>query len=410
MTLRILLVSVESPPSFNAEALQVGKILEALRSESGVVVDEVTAASTSGVFCAVSSFATQQPNFHKSQTVTVPCRFSRWQRILIRLLAPWLPHRPDWSFLFSWRWRQAASQLQHAPDLIYSRSFPPSSTLAAAKLARHFRVPWFLHLSDPWTESSIKSSNYRTNWHLRQERHCLQFADRISFTSPTTLDRYQQLYPSLRDRMTLDPNCYDNTYLQVAAWKPQKRLRLVHTGSFTLGRWPDALFEALFSLPKDHPFLVDLELIHVGPVDSHTRRIFEQAGPWLSDYGAVSSPVAFQLQCSADLLLVVDYQLGTARDAQYLPSKLSDYLAIRRPVLAITDVGSASWQFVLENHLGTPAAHGDSIGLLQILFKYWQAWQRSDHTLFSLPIPSNSFSSHCVSRKIVAAAKQITGS
>ena len=198
MTLRILLVSVESPPSFNAEAFQVGKILKALRSEPGVVVDQLTAAPKSGIFCALSSVTTQQPNFHKSQKITVPCRFSRRQRLLIRILAPWLPNRPDWTFLFPWRWKQATFQLHHAPDLIYSRSFPPSSTLAAAKLAKHYRVPWFLHLSDPWTESSIKSSTFRNKWHRRKERLCLHAADRISFTSPTTLNRYKQLYPSLR--------------------------------------------------------------------------------------------------------------------------------------------------------------------------------------------------------------------
>lgn len=394
--LRLLLVSVEAPPALNAEAHQVGKILAALQAHPDLVVDVATASNLPAEFTKPSD----------GQVIVLPCRLRRWQRIVVFLLAPWVPSRPDWWFLFAWRWRQVLRHLAHLPDLVYSRSFPLSSTFAAFHLARHFGVPWFLHLSDPWIETSLKGEKMQSPWHRRWERRCLSAAQRISFTSPITLARYQERYPELQHRMVLDSNSYEPTNLNSAPWVPGDRFRLVQTGSFTLGRWPDALFEVLLTLPSDHPMLQDLELIHAGPVDQHTRKLFFSAGPWLRDLGEVSSSNALQLQRSADLLLVVDYQFGSARDAQYLPSKLTDYLAIRRPVLAITDEHSASWRFVRDNRIGTPVAHGDPDALLAALLSYWQAWKARDRSLFELPPPSADYSASTVAGRIASAVRE----
>ncbi len=388
---------MEAPPAFNAEAFQVGKILAAFQAEPGLVVDVASAGPLPAAFHQSAG----------SQVITVPCRLPRWQRYLLRAIAPWVAHRPDWWFLFARRWQQVARQLDHPPQLIYSRSFPLSSTIAAYKLALHFDVPWFLHLSDPWCETSLGTEQLNSAWHRRWEHRCLLYAHRISFTSPTTLARYQERYPELKERMVVDPNSYRASDLNSTSWQPGNRFQLVQTGSFTLGRWPDALFEALLSLPPDHPFLQDLQLIHAGPVDGHTRRLFRQAGSWLHDLGQVPPARALELQQQADLLLVVDYHFSSPRDAQFLPSKLTDYLAIRRPVLAITDVESASWQFIAQNELGVAVAHNDTHGLIEALLDYWQAWQQRDRRRFELPTPSPAYEASQVAHAITQAAREV---
>ncbi len=390
-------MSVEAPPALNAEAFQVGKILAALQAEPGLVVDVATAGPLPTAFHQKAG----------AQVITVPCRLRRWQRCLLRAMAPWVAHRPDWWFLFAWRWRVVARQLDQPPQLIYSRSFPLSSTLAAYKLARHFGVPWFLHLSDPWCESSLPKELLTSRWHQRREVRCLQRAQRISFTSATTLHRYQKRYPHLMERMVLDPNTYTTSQVNQQPWQPTSRFRLVHTGSFTQDRWPDVLFQALNALPADHLLLQELSLIHAGPVDGHARKLFDQAGGWLEDHGPVPASVAHGLQLQADVLLVVDYHLGNAWDAQYLPSKLIDYIAIRRPVLAITDRDSASWQFVQANMLGVAIDHGDPAGFITALIDYWKAWRQRHHTRFELPPLSSVYSADEVAIRLANAAKDV---
>jgi hypothetical protein len=405
LTLRILLVSVEAPPANNAEALQVGKVLQALRQQPDLVLDVVTADTIAGSPTTLEAILSTTTASHPSQVVQIRCRLPRWQRALIRVLLPWLPHRPDWWFRFSWGWRQAAAQLRHRPNLIYSRSFPLSSSLAAWHLARWCQVPWFLHLSDPWCESSLDRQRAHSRWNRHWERQCLYHAARISFTSPITLRRYQRRFPDLQDRMVLDPNTYGAADINVAPWTPSQRFRLVHTGSFTLGRWPTSLFRALQVLPADHPLFSDLEWIHAGPIDQHTEQLFASAGPWLTVLGLISPAEALTLQRTADLLLVVDYDFRAAEDAQFLASKLTDYLAVRRPVLVVTNENSASWQFVQDQRIGTAVAHQEVETISQALLHYWQAWKQRQRSCFELPLPSPNYSAERVADAIATAAR-----
>lgn len=403
--MRILLVSVEAPPANNAEALQVGKVLQALRQITDLAIDVVTSDTPWDSTGSLEAILAATPSISPSQVVQIPCRLPRWQRGMIRFLLPWLPLRPDWWFRFSWGWRQAVSQLRSRPDLIYSRSFPVSSALAAWHLVCWYRVPWFLHLSDPWCESSLDRRRASSRWHRRWERVCMQRAARISFTSALTLQRYQRRYPALQDRMVLDPNTYSPRDLNTSPWRPSDRFRLIHTGSFTLGRWPTSLFLALQSIPPDHPFFQDLEWIHAGPIDQHTGRLFATAGPWLRVRGLVSPTEALALQRMADLLLVVDYDFSAPQDAQFLASKLTDYLAIRRPVLVITNQGSASWQFVQAQRIGTAVAHQHSAAIAEALLTYWQAWKARERSRFELPAPSPAYSASTVADRIADAAR-----
>ena len=409
MTLRILLVSVESPPANNAEALQVGKVLMALRKQPELAIDVVTAETPKGSITTLQEILAATPAAYPSQVVQIPCRLSRWQRVLIRLFLPWLPRRPDWSFMFCQRWQQAVPKLHFSPDLIYSRSFPPSSSVAALRLAQHFQIPWFLHLSDPWCESTQDTSEFAGRWHSLMERRCLQAATRISFTSPITLQRYQQRYPRLQSRMVVDPNTYCTSSINSAPWQPGHRFRVVHTGSFTLNRRPDPLLRALLALGPNHPLLSDLDLIHAGPVDRPSRQAFRAAGPWLHEMGLLAPESAIALQQQADLLLAIDWEFTHSHDSQYLLSKLTDYLAIRRPVLLITNEQSASWQFVQAQRIGIAVPHQQIDAISNALLYYWQAWKQRQHSCFELPPPSPHYSAERLAQVINADAHRDLG-
>lgn len=406
MTLRILLVSVEAPPSNNAEALQVGKILQRLRLHSDLAVDVVTADTPPGESTDLAALLAQDVlASHPSQVLQLPSRLRRWQRIVLRLLAPWLARRPDWSFRFTWQRQRVLRQLRQPPQLIYSRAFPPSSHLLSLQLVRAYRVPWFLHLSDPWCESSLEPSFARSRWHRDMERRCLQAASRISFTSPITLERYQQRYPHLAPRMVLDPNVYAETCLQQTSWRPGLRFRVVHTGSFTAERPVDPLLQALVAIPPEHPLFADLELLQAGHSTPRSRRLICQAGPWIRDLGLVTAEQALQLQRQADLLLAIDWAFDSARDSQYLLSKLTDYLALRRPVLVITHPEGASGRFVAAQGLGKAVAHANPAGIAAALIDYWQAWKARERSRFELPAPSTAYAASAVADRIVTAAR-----
>lgn len=404
--IRLLLVSVEAPPSNNAEAFQVGKILDELRLRPNFTVDVVTADTPAGSSTDLATLLSSDPlGTYPSQVVHLPCRLSRWQRIALRLTAPWLADQPDWSFRFSWQVQRAVRHLRNRPDLIYSRAFPPSSNLLGFKLARHYQVPWFLHLSDPWCESSLERHWARSHWHRRIERRCFHAATRISFTSAITMERYMQRYPELAERMVIDPNVYTTFSINASPWSPGPRFRVVHTGSFTAERPVDPLLAALATLPAHHPLFTDLELVQAGHSTPHSQALIRRAGPWMQDRGLLSPSEALDLQRQADLLLAIDWRFKAARDAQLLLSKLTDYLALRRPVLVITHPEGVCARFVSAHHLGQAVSHDDPAGIAAALVDYWKVWKQREHSRFELPPPTPLYSAPWVARSVAVAAQ-----
>lgn len=405
-SVRLLLVSVETPPSNNAEAFQVGKVLTELRRRPELIVDVMTALPPPGASANLTTLLDADPlATYPSQVVHLPCRLNRCQRIALRLVVPWLADQPDWWFRFTWQAQLAVRRLRHKPDVIYSRAFPPSSNLLALKLARHYQVPWFLHLSDPWCESSLELHWNRSQWHRRTESRCFHAATRISFTSSFTLQRYMKRYPKLADRMVIDPNVYASTSMNAAPWSPGHRFRVVHTGSFTKERPVDTLLEALATLPAHHPLFTDLELLQAGHSTAHSKSLIVRAGPWMQDLGLLNPSEALDLQLQADLLLAIDWRFQSALDAQFLLSKLTDYLALRRPVLLISHPEGVSARFVAAHNLGQAVSHDDPAGIAAALVDYWQAWKQREHSRFELPPPTPLYSAPWVARSVAVAAQ-----
>lgn len=402
--LRILMVSAEAPPTQQAEALQVGKLLRALRAQPGVVVDLITAATTPQALQSLSESLAADTG-QASQIIAIPCQLQRWQRALIRLLSPWLAHRPDWWFLFAWRWRRATLQLHHRPDVIYSRSFPLSSTLAARQLARHYGVPWFLHLSDPWCECALHPHWQHSRWHQQQERLCFEAASRISFTSPITLQRYQQRYPELAHRMVVDPNTYDNKSINLKPWRPSRDLRLVHTGNFHVPGRLEILLKIISAIPANHAIRNDLRVVLAGLGSEAAKRPLEQCCYKTEVHGWINAEGTAELQGSADVLLSIDDRsFNRAIDDQYLSSKLVDYLAIRRPILVVTTEESANWKFIQEHGVGRALSPHNPQAIAEALVVYWQAWRQGDRSRFELPAPSPRYEASHVAAAITAAA------
>lgn len=396
----VLLVSARFPPELDAEALQVAKILDALACQRGIVIDAVTSGA--------GAWGHQETVNGVRQLVQVGGRLGRAQRALVRLLCPWLMRRPDPFFLFARQWRRALPKLHRRPDLVYSRAFPLSSTLAARDLARHFEVPWILHLSDPWCECALNAYD-RSAWHRAQEADCLRQADCIAFTSATTLERYARRYPELETRMTLHPNVYLVDQIRHDRWRRGERMRVVHTGSLTSGRSCAPLLDALGRLHSDHPMFQRLELLFAGPVDALNADQFRRAPDWLKHVGTVSPTEAVELQRSADMLLVIDHRFGNAEDAQHLLSKLTDYLPHRRRVLALADPGGVNDRFMRTHGLGDCLAHTDIDGIRAALEHAWSAWQRAESDYFERPEPDPGYSADAVAAKLAADMRRLVG-
>ncbi|MBI4878947.1 MAG: glycosyltransferase [Planctomycetes bacterium] len=122
------------------------------------------------------------------------------------------------------------------------------------------------------------------------------------------------------------------------------RLRLLHIGAIYGRRYPGGLVRALARLrASDAALFARILVEQVGRVDEQQRLVEEASRLGLSEHFVVSGPVAhaeaFRRCQAADGLLLLGPS-GREPEVQ-VPSKLFEYLAAGRPILALARSGGA---------------------------------------------------------------------
>ena len=118
---------------------------------------------------------------------------------------------------------------------------------------------------------------------------------------------------------------------------------MVHTGIFYKDRrTPLPLLDALASLHREHSLKGRLEVVFVGPFLARYAAAVESLGlnGIVRFVGQRPYSEAQRIARDADVLLVIDAPSTGA--SVFLPSKLVEYLAFRRPILGLTPREGAS--------------------------------------------------------------------
>lgn len=346
----VLFVSIAFPPKFDSEGLQVAKYVKYLKPacQSLLALDVVTSGVPTLNMPYDKTLEKEAQGFR--QVIELPILESRYTNYFLRHLWPTLAWSPDSKFTFHWQWRRVVSQLQQAPDLIYSRSFPASSAMMALKLKRHYKVPWVLHLSDPWADSPhVEYTGGARSLNQRLEEECFEAADVICLTSQKTIEYYQKKYPHLEKRFEFYPNVYDPDDIpeEHSSRKfPGEKIRFVHTGGLAGSRTPEPFLMALSQLPLETR--KKMEVVFAGHADRVNREVLQHYSPeYLSYLGPLDTyQEAIALQRTADVLVLIDFPVDDPNIRVYFLSKLLDYHITGKPVLAITDKNSECQSFI----------------------------------------------------------------
>jgi len=360
------MVAMAAPPQKGAESIQIGRYLKYLTEKFNIEL--VTANTpTRGWLAADSTLAKDGRVQHR---VTIKSYSRGWLTKLHRIAG-----RPAAEERFAESDRQVINRLQLRPDLIYSRALPHASTLLAARLKAHFRVPWVLHLSDPWADSAFVTTNRQVH---QLEKSCLAQADRITLTSEPTVRFYKEKYPELAGKFIFMPNVHDAPAPVPRTAAPAGKITIVHTGNFYGRRNPEALLTVLKSLNKEG-CRNGPEFIFAGEADDYTRKLFRHFNlPQVTYLGSLTLADSLQLQQQSDVLLVIDKPYEKPTDLLPLPSKLLDYCATGKPILALSPENSATTQFIEKHRLGLCFDYNRLLELKTLLHQL-----DSHHSLFN---------------------------
>ncbi len=343
--MKILFVSIAFPPKADPECIQTGRYYKAIKNKTEFDIQVLTSKSPTlfmDIDDSLKRYLSSQDNI-----IEIPIYETKESNFLIRKLIPGGTEWPDSKFTFHMQWKNAVRKIRK-PDIIYSRSFPLSSTIMAYRIAMHHDVPWVLHLSDPWSISPIHSRS-RINQKLQDkwEKKCFDRANTICFTSEATVAAYSQLYPDLKHKFEVIPNVpYD--YINPINHQCGPKLKIAYTGGFAGLRSPEFFLKALEKLVFDQPEIEDkMEVICAGNMDRVSSAMFTATKlKCVKHLGAVSLYKSIELQQNSDVLLSIDNPIAEAEQAMFIPSKIYDYLNSKRRILALTTKNSSTSKFL----------------------------------------------------------------
>lgn len=225
-------------------------------------------------------------------------------------------------------------------NTVISTGPPHSVHLIGHGLKNALKVTWIADFRDPWTtigyHKKLRLTAASRKKHKALEKMVLTTADKIIVTSETTKNEFDGLTQKPIHVIT---NGYESDYLGGA--NLDERFTIAHIGSLLTGRNPTNLWKALQDLARENEvFRADLCLEFIGVVskdvlDSMYR--YELA-PYIKLRGYVSHAEALRRQQRAQMLLLVEIDSNETKGI--IPGKLFEYMAARRPILAL---GPKDW-------------------------------------------------------------------
>ena len=260
-------------------------------------------------------------------------------RALWRLYPP-LKHQPDEKRVWlPGALAEARRALASAPaDALVSFAQPWTDHLVALRLHQETGLPWVAHFSDPWVDSPYFTTNaWARRTATTQESAVIHAASRIVFVNRYTRDCVMAKYPAaLMDKTRIVPQGFEPGP-PASSPRPGGALRMVYTGRFYSGvRTPDTFLEALASLQRVRPLHGRLLVEFVGAdMGEYERRAATlQLSGVVTFAGRVDPATARAKAAAADALLIID--APSEGPSLFLPSKLVDYLPLRKPVIGVT--------------------------------------------------------------------------
>lgn len=231
-----------------------------------------------------------------------------------------------------------AGVVARRPDVVLASSPPLPVGAAAAAVATRHRVPWVFDVRDLWPEAAVVLGELRGERAIAAAARLETFLYRsaaaiVTVTEPFAAKIAEQVP---RARVHVIPNGTTRAWLEAgerppdreAAGLPADRFAWMYAGNFGLAQGLDAAVRAAGLLGEDYR----LVLLGGGPERARLGELAADVAPATVEFRDPIQPEqAAAMMRAADALLV---SLGAAPElAKFVPSKLFDCAALRRPVV-----------------------------------------------------------------------------
>ncbi len=231
-------------------------------------------------------------------------------------------------------------------DLIYTSSPPHSEHLIGLILSKIFRIPWVADFRDPMLDSSgyVPSTKFRFRIDQWLERMIIKHAQKVLIISDSYREMIETRYPLFEEKIVTMPNGYDPKDFDNVQADSFDKFTIIYSGSFYAKRSPSFFLEGFRQWYMSKPFDVrnNVQVIFYGIATTELRRFVEENDLQnvVTTPGMIPKAQLIPKLKGADLLLLI---IGFDPESRgTITSKVFEYMACHRPILAIMPKGDAS--------------------------------------------------------------------
>jgi hypothetical protein len=249
--------------------------------------------------------------------------------------------------------------VENPVDVVITTGPPHSLHLIGMQLQKELSVKWIADFRDPWTtihyHKSLRLNKSSERKHKEMEAAVLNSADIITVTSPTTKTEFEMITETPIEVITNGFDVSEEINIEM-----DSQFSIAHIGSLLSERNPDILWKTLAEICKENTeFKKDLKLRFAGTVSEEVKqslvnfKLIENC----EFLGYVSHSEALKLQKQNQVLLLVE--INSAETRAIIPGKLFEYLAAKRPIIALGPKESDIEEIVIETKAGNFFSYWD---------------------------------------------------
>ncbi len=267
---------------------------------------------------------------------------------------------------------------ENAVDAVITTGPPHSLHLIGLQLKKNTKVKWIADFRDPWTtihyHKLLRLNKASQRKHKQLEALVLKEADLITVTSPRTKKEFETLSET---PIWVVTNGFDISKKFEA--NLDSRFSISHIGSLLSERNPEILWKVLAEIcTEDTSFKNDLQLKFAGAVSEEVKKSLEifQLSENCEFLGYVSHSEALKMQHQSQVLLLVE--INSPETRAIIPGKLFEYLAAKRPILALGPKESDIEHIISETKSGKFFGYWDDDALKTEILRLYSAFKNGN--------------------------------
>ncbi|MBF0121066.1 MAG: glycosyltransferase [Desulfobacterales bacterium] len=268
-------------------------------------------------------------------------------------------------------------------DVIYVTGSPWSSMIAGVLLRSQTGVPLVLDFRDPWVSNPgfILRSKLSRLIEKKMERKIISNADAVIANTSELRDDFLKRYPFLTINQVYTINNGFEDHVDFKAPK-NSAFTMVHTGDIYFSRNPLPLLQAVYNLiftkkiPKNRLRLFLIGDLETAIDDVRVLLNTDVLKNVVQIFSRLPYEKSLKYQIDSDALILIQPDLPLQ-----VPRKLYDYMAVRKPILAITNSFGATASIVNQYGIGEVVTNAtDSIQ--EKVLKLYNEWENFGTKLY----------------------------